>query len=131
MSDFMAELLKAAPDKVSVKPVTAKTEVSVETTRWVDGEKTKEVKQVKEEKKEFETKFMREKTMYISYDLGATVNLGSFNMGKVNVSLSMPVGMEVNPELVNKINGSYEFLKKFVETKVEQEVKELIKMRDS
>lgn len=133
MADFMSELLKdkGVPESVSAKPVIAKTETSVEVTKWVDGEKTKETKQIKEEKAQVETKLFREKTIYVSYDLGATVSLGNFNMGKVNVSLSMPVGTEVTPELAQKIGGTYDFIKRFVEAKVEAEVKELIKMRDS
>ena len=131
--NFMASLIQssqAAPSKVTAKTVNAKVESSVEATRWIDGEKKKEVTEVKSEKAEVETKFFREKTMYMSYDLGATLNLGNFNMGKVNVSISMPVGTEITPELVQKLNTSFEFMKKYTETKMEQEVKELIKMRD-
>jgi hypothetical protein len=131
--DFMAEILRdrGLPDKIETKPVTLKTEVAVETTKWFENEKVKETHPIKEEKKEVETKFLREKTIYLSYDLGATINLSNFNMGKVNVSLSMPVGMEITPELMGKIHSSYDFMKKLVESKVEQEVKELIKMRDA
>jgi hypothetical protein len=133
MSDFMAELLKdkGLPGKVVAKPVSAKIETTVESTKWENGEKIKEVTQVKSEKKEVETKFLRDKTMYLSFDAGATISLGNFNMGKVNVSLSMPVGMEITPELVKKIDGTYSFLKKYCETRLEEEVKDLIKMRDS
>jgi len=132
MSDFMADLIKSIkedPSKVQAKAVKSSVETTVESTKFVDGEKVKEVQPVTEEKKEVETKFVREKTLYLSVDMGATINLGNFNMGKVNVSLSMPVGTEITPELLAKIDSSYSFAKKFCETRMEQEVKELMRLR--
>jgi hypothetical protein len=132
MSDFMAELLKSAkdtPSKITAKPVVATVETNIESTKFVDGEKVKEVTPVTYERKEVQTSFVREKTVYISFDTGATINLSNFNMGKAGVSISMPVGMEMTPELLKKIDGTYQFAKSWAESKLGAEVKELLKLR--
>jgi len=133
LHEFMSDLLKSAvpePKKVDILPVEAQVDSRVESTRFVDGEKVKTEEEIKSEKNGVDTKFVREKTMYASFETAATVNLGNFNMGKVKVSLSMPVGMEVTPELVEKINSTYEFMKSWCEHKLTQEIKGLMDLRN-
>lgn len=133
-NSFLADLFKTPvvedPSKVKAKTVNAKVDVSIESTRFEEGVKVKDTKEIKSEVVEVEKKFFAgNKTLYLSVDFGATVNLGSFNMGKVNVSLSMPVGTEITPELVKKIDGSYDFAKAYLEKKMEEEVRGLLKMK--
>ena len=134
MSEFLQELFtntpKIEPDKVSAKDISCRIETKIESTKFVDGEKVKTETDIKTEKAVIETKHVTgSKTMYLSYDCGATLNLGSFNMGKTNVSLSMPVGVEITPEILKKLDDSFSFLKGYVESKMKQEVKELLGLR--
>lgn len=133
LKEFMSDLLKTAvpdPKNVAILPIEAHVDSRIESTSFVDGQKVKNEEEIKSEKVAVETRFLKEKTMYASFESAATINLGNFNMGKVKVSLSMPVGTEITPELVQKMNSTYDFMKSWCETKLTQEVKELLELRN-
>jgi hypothetical protein len=63
---------------------------------------------------------------YVTVKTGMTINLGNYSNGKVDVSISVPVGFEITPEYQQKINEAYEFGKNFTESKTREQAKKLI-----
>jgi hypothetical protein len=132
MTDFLDELFMDQPvttkpvTKVETKPVTATVHVE---TLVQDGENTKGV-EVKNETQQVDAPLMTGPCVYLSVEMGSTLNLGNYSNGKVKVSLHLPVGVEVIlPDLTGKLEKSFEFAKTWVEKRLDGEIQELTKLK--
>jgi hypothetical protein len=130
MSDeLLGSLLAVNPDRQKSVSTKARIDVSTEKTVFDGGNKSKIVTEIKAHQEELEKKVMADRPVYVSVDHGVTLNLGNFNMGKVNVSISMPIGKELTPEITAQIDSAYRFCQKYCEDKVGDEVKKLLEVR--
>jgi hypothetical protein len=108
----------------------AKTKVTTTVTVTKPDETGQRKEQtIKDEKTVVERKFFRAKLGYISYESGATISLGNYNMGKVSVNMMIPIGIEITEEYRKQMEDAFAFAKEFVDTKAAAEVSELMKMR--
>lgn len=129
-TDLLSQLIADRATEVKSVATRAMTEVSIEKNAFVDGEKVKNVQVVKSEQEEVKREqVLDDQPIHISVDMSATISLGNFNMGKVGVSIHMPVGKVITPEIQAKIDSTYEYARKHCEDRMQKEVAELMKLK--
>ena len=130
---LLGELLTdKKPVEVESKATKARTEVAIESTQYDGGEKHTAVKEIKSEQVEVKREILvDDRPIHLSMEMGATLNLGGYNMGKVSVSIHVPVGKKITPEVQKQIDESAEYAKKHCEDRMKLEVAELLKLRGS
>jgi hypothetical protein len=129
-STDLTVLLANKPKEIKSAGAKATTEVTIDKTEYIDGEKVPTQKVLKSEQTEVARVAVEDEGLiHISMDMGATISLGNYNMGKVGVSIHLPVGKKVTPEVQKEIDESYEFARSYCEAKMKIEVGELLKMK--
>lgn len=130
MSDtFLDELLSSVKAQAPNSAKQVETKAMVSTTVESNDAGVKTVIPVTDERQVVTQKMYQNKVAYVSFDSGATINLGNFNMGKTSVSISIPVGMEITDDFKKKLEDTYGFAKAFCEKKLEEEVGKLMKVK--
>lgn len=116
----------APPLAAEQTPAQAAQEHTVATVN-AEAKINSEVTQLTEQQEIVDTKIFDKRipTAYVTVKAGMTINLGNFNNGKVDVSISVPVGFEITEEYKQKVNSAYEFGKAFTESKVREQAKKL------
>lgn len=136
MVDFLEELFESHKDKgpvvsdVETKPVTETVSVTVETSKQNEvGELVRKVDEVKNETNQVAVPLMSGPCAYVGVEMGTTVNLGNYSNGKVKISFHLPIGVEITPDMNEKLEKSFLFAKGWVEKKLDHETGELAKLR--
>lgn len=82
---------------------------------------------LKEETKTIETKLFKQSPSYLNVRFSTTVNLGNYQTAKVEKGIFVPVGSEVDSELVKKISATDSWASKLLNDLIEKDVKPILK----
>ena len=87
----------------------------------------KEMKEMKNEVNNLETKFFDENPIRIFVDYSHTIPMRPYESAKISVGLSIPIGKQVDAEMKAKIDETYQYASKYIEEKMGKEVAEIQK----
>lgn len=113
---LLAQLLQKKEQVVVSAPVTAKIDVEYK-------HEDKTVSKIKEEKVEIDRKYFGENPVRVWVDYSHTIPMRPYESAKVSVGLSIPVGVDLPDWYVKEIHNAHSFAIKFIEEKIEKEVK--------
>jgi hypothetical protein len=78
---------------------------------------------LKEETKTIETKLYKQSPSYLNVRFSTTINLGNYQTAKVEKGIFVPLGAELDPELVKKFQATDSWASKLLNELIEKDVK--------
>jgi hypothetical protein len=86
-----------------------------------------EMKELKNEVNNIETKFFEENPIRLFVDYSHTIPMRPYESAKISVGLSIPIGKQVDESMKAKIDEVYQYASKYIEDKMGKEVAEIQK----
>jgi len=87
----------------------------------------KEMKEIKNEVNNIETRFFDENPIRIFVDYSHTIPMRPYESAKISVGLSIPIGKQIDESIRTKIDEVYQYASKYIEDKMGKEVAEIQK----
>lgn len=68
---------------------------------------------------------------WISTEYGHTINLGNYESARISMKLSVPIGLDIDPETKAEIDRSFTAVDSYLTSRFSEEVKKITQYRDA